>query len=404
MGEVIASYRIDADNIKVAARAIAMEQSTGTWTKVSTATQEIHEKYGARVVEVDEEAKVAKIAFPVEDFSLEIGGIPNILSIIAGNLFGLREVRAVKLLDVEFPREIVTFFQGPNFGIEGVRKLVGTSQTKRPHVGTIIKPKIGLPPERFAEVAYEAAMGGLDFIKDDETLANQDFCPLEERVSHTMEALDRAKEETGKTCLYAVNVTSEDIVETAQLAVDNGANCLMIDVLTCGFPGLRALNRNFKLPIHVHRTMHGAITRMKNHGIAMLVFAKLVRLAGGDQLHVGCAMGKMESENFKTNYNALRSEWHGLKPVFPVCSGGVHPGYVEGNVKAGGTDIVIQAGGGVHGHPLGTRAGAKAMMQAVEAVMKGIPLEEYAKEHEELRLALEKWGTQQITRYYSEEM
>ncbi|WP_456475750.1 RuBisCO large subunit C-terminal-like domain-containing protein [Candidatus Pyrohabitans sp.] len=401
MGEVIASYRIDADNIEVAARAIAMEQSTGTWTEVTTATKEIHEKYGARVVDI--EGDVAKIAFPVEDFSLEIGGIPNILSIIAGNLFGLREVRAVRLLDVEFPREIVSFFRGPNFGIEGIRKLVGTTGTRRPHVGTIIKPKIGLPPERFASVAYEAAMGGLDLIKDDETLANQDFCPLEERVSRTMEALDRAREEVGKPCLYAVNVTSDDIVETAQLAKDNGANCLMIDVLTCGFPALTALSRNFKLPIHVHRTMHGAITRMKNHGIAMLVLSKLVRMAGGDQLHVGCALGKMESENYRENYSALRGEWYGLEPVFPVCSGGVHPGYVEGNIRAGGKDIVIQAGGGVHGHPGGTRAGAKAMMQAVEAVMKGVSLEEYAREHEELRLALEKWGTQQITQYYGEE-
>ncbi len=400
MGEVIATYYVEADNFKSAAKAIAMEQSTGTWTEVSTADREIHKKYGARVIESDIETGRVEISFPVVDFSLDIGGISNILSVVAGNLFGLREVKAVRLLDVEFPEEILDKFKGPRFGIQGVRKILNTQKSGRPHIGTIIKPKIGLPPEKFAEVAYEAACGGVDFIKDDETLVNQSFCPLEERVSKTMEALDRAKEETSQPCLYAPNVTSDNIIDSAQLAVDNGAKALMIDFLTAGFSALVTLRENFKLPIHVHRTMHGAITRNKNHGISMLVFSKLVRMAGGDQLHAGCAMGKMEKEGIKENYNALREPWGNLKPVFPVCSGGVHPGYIEGNVSAGGKDIIIQAGGGIHGHPLGTRAGARAMRQAVDAVMKGIPLKEYAEEHKELKLALEKWGIEQIKTYY----
>jgi ribulose-bisphosphate carboxylase large chain len=207
-----------------------------------------------------------------------------------------------------------------------------------------------------------------------------------------MEAIDRAREETGKEALYCVNVTSDDILESAQLALDNGCNCFMIDVITNGFPALSALSRNFKLPIHVHRTMHGAITRNRRHGIAMLVFARLTRLAGGDQLHVGCAAGKMEAEGIHCMHDSLKGDWYGLNTVFPVCSGGVHPGLVEGNLKALGTDIIIQAGGGVHGHPEGTRAGARAMMQAVEAFMVNKTLDEYAKDHKELARALERWG------------
>jgi ribulose-bisphosphate carboxylase large chain len=206
-----------------------------------------------------------------------------------------------------------------------------------------------------------------------------------------MEMLDRAKEETGKNCLYAVNVTSEEIIDTAQLATDNGANCLMIDVITNGFPALRAL-KTFSLPIHVHRTMHAVITRNKKHGISMLVLSRLVRLGGGDQLHVGCAKGKMEKDaEVLKNYKALRGEWFGLRASFPVCSGGIHPALVESNLKALGTDVVIQAGGGIHGHPLGTTAGAKAMMQAVDAFMPGVSAIEYTRDHKELRLALEKW-------------
>lgn len=392
MGRVIATYYAEADDLEEAAVAIAGEQSTGTWTDVTTAPKEIIEKYAAEVVSLDKEKGIMDIAFPVEDFSLEMGGISNILTIVAGNLFGLEKISNVRLLDVEFPEEIVSFFKGPNFGIEGVRKVLGTTKSRRPHVGTIVKPKIGLGPKDHANVVYEAAAGGLDLIKDDETLSNQAFNPLEDRMVLTMEALDRAQEETGRKALYAVNVTSDEVLESAQIAVDNGANCLMIDVITNGFPALSALSREFKLPIHVHRTMHGAMTRNRRHGIAMLVFSRLVRMAGGDQLHVGCAAGKMETPGVIKMHSALKDDWYGLNTVFPVCSGGVHPGLVEGNLKALGTDIVIQAGGGVHGHPDGTRAGAMAMMQAVEAFMVGQSLDEYAKDHKELAGALERWG------------
>jgi ribulose-bisphosphate carboxylase large chain len=176
--------------------------------------------------------------------------------------------------------------------------------------------------------------------------------------------------------------------------------------LTCGFGALQTLSEKFrKVPIHVHRTMHAAIDRSKDFGIDFLVLAKLVRLAGGDQLHIGSIVGKMEGAKedvitieeaiekpvIKEHANALHFNWHGIKPVFAVCSGGLHPRLVPELVKLLGKDIVIQAGGGIHGHPFGTRAGAKAMRQAVDAAMKGIPLNEYAQDHVELAKALEKW-------------
>ena len=400
MTDVNTYYYVESEDIESAAIAIAKEQSTGTWTQVGYETTDVQKKYGAKIEDIDKESKIVKLSFPIEDFSIDKGGISNILSVIAGNLFGLKEIQNVRLLDVEFPKEFVQQFRGPNFGIKGVRKLVGT--TNRPHLGTIVKPKIGLDPKSFANVCYEAGMGGVDFIKDDETLANQVFCPIEERITRVAETLDRVKQETGRPVLYSPNVTSDDILETAQIAVDNGATALMIDVLTAGFPALRALNENFNLPIHVHRTMHGAITKNPRHGITMLVFSKLVRLSGGDQLHVGCPLGKMEGSEkaIKCNQDALRNDWYGLKTTFPVCSGGVHPLLVGGNLEASGTDIIVQAGGGIHGHPLGTRKGATAMRQAIDAHMEGMTAEEYAKDHEELRMALEKWGTDEgISRY-----
>jgi len=399
---VVALYYVESDlDLTEAGVRIAEEQSIGTWTEVSTLTKGA-QRLAAKVfksVEKSPGSGLVWIAYPLELFDLE-SGVPNVLSVVAGNLFGLSSLRNVRLLDVEFPRDFVREFPGPKFGIEGVREIVGTLGDRRPHVGTIVKPKVGLNPKETAEVAYEAAVGGVDLVKDDETLTNQSFCPIKERLPAVMEALDRVREETGRTVLYALNITArpDRLLDTADWAVENGANMLMVDVLTAGFSAVRMLaeDPSIRVPIHVHRTMHAAITRNPKHGIDMMVIAKLVRLVGGDQLHTGTAAGKMESdvERLKEINGFLRSDWYGLKTVFPVASGGIHPALVPENVRVLGRDIVIQAGGGIHGHPMGTRAGAKAMRQAVEAVMAGIPLEEYAKTHPELRAALEKWAKQ----------
>ncbi|MBN1160231.1 MAG: ribulose 1,5-bisphosphate carboxylase [Candidatus Diapherotrites archaeon] len=396
---LVAVYKIDsALPLDKAAATIAAEQSTGTWTNVVTSSKTILEKYGAKVVEINKNENTAYIAFPKEDLSYHIGGIPGLMAIIAGNLFGLHALNGVKLIDVIFPKDFAEIFPGPRYGIEGIRKIVGTEKEKRPHLGTIIKPKIGLNPEETAQVAYEAAIGGVDFIKDDETLVDQDFCPMDERVPRVMEKLDLVKQETGRTVLYSVNITTggQEILSIADAVKGMGANMVMVDAITAGFSAIQSLAKDevFDLPIHVHRTMHGAITRYPNHGIDMLVFAKLDRLAGGDQLHTGTAAGKMahNPQHVKEMDDFLRDpNFFGKKTVFPVASGGVYPQLVPENIKVLGNDLVINAGGGIHGHPDGTRAGATAMKQAIDASVKGITLEEYAKDHKELATALKEW-------------
>ncbi|MBR5814839.1 MAG: ribulose 1,5-bisphosphate carboxylase [Methanocorpusculaceae archaeon] len=402
MKDLIATYYFrtkDGVDASYAANAIREEQTTGTWTSLSTVndkTAYVHDLDGSveDLVELPDGGYLTRICFPHEIF--EKGNIPQYLSVIAGNLFGLGKLEAVRLLDIDLPENLCGC--GPKFGIEGVRKIVGTEVSCRPHIGTIIKPKVGLNPKDTAQVAYEAALGGLDLIKDDETLTNQTFCPLFERLEAVMDALDRAKDETGKQVLYAVNVTTggDRIVELAHKAVSAGANMLMVDVLTAGFSAIQALAEDpaINVPIHVHRTMHGALTRNPHHGIAMRPIAKLVRSAGGDQLHTGSVSGKMGSkagEVLADNIEITKPLSY-LKPVFPVSSGGLHPGKVAAEISKLGTDIILQAGGGIHGHPEGTTAGTRAMLQAAEAAVLGIPAREYSLSHPELAAALAKWG------------
>ena len=386
--DLVAKYHVETDlPIKKAAEAIAAEQSTGTWTEVRGADNPL----AARVIRA--EGDLVEIGFPVELF--EPGNIPQYLSVIAGNLFGLGSLKKVRLLDTDFPESLVRAHRGPMFGIEDARKILDVFD--RPLIGTIVKPKVGLDPAGTAEVAAAAVRGGLDLVKDDETLTNQSFCPMVERVEAVMSALDRAEKDTGKKAFYAVNVTTgaDQILERAEKAVDHGANMVMVDVLTAGFSALEVLSRNVKVPVHVHRTMHGAMTRDKGHGISMVVIAKLVRMAGGTNLHTGSYLGKMAREIEENDLcrDALRNEWHGLKRVFPVASGGIYPATVHANLDGYGIDCIVQAGGGVHGHPGGTTAGARAMVQAAEAWMKRVPLSEYAEDHKELETALKFWGS-----------
>jgi ribulose-bisphosphate carboxylase large chain len=389
--DVICTFYVEPEGIslKEAAGGVAAESSIGTWTELTT-EKPYMERLAAHVFSIDD--NVAKIAYPVELF--ERGNMPNILSSVAGNVFGLKAVKNLRLNNIELPTELLKSFKGPRFGIEGVRKLLRVSE--RPLVGTIIKPKLGLTTNDHAQVAYDAWAGGCDFVKDDENLSSQRFNPFEERVVKTLESRDKAEKETGERKVYMVNVTAETgtMVKRAEYVLAQGGEYVMVDILTCGFSALQTLrNQGFKLVIHAHRAGHAAFTKNQKHGISMYVVTKVARAIGVDQLHVGTVVGKMSEtrEEVLGNIDACKMPMGGLKPVLPVASGGIHPKLVPALMKTFGKDFVIQAGGGIHGHTGGTFAGAKAMRQAVDAALKGKKLEEYAKNHKELKTALTLW-------------
>ena len=394
---VVCKYRVTTDlPMEKAAEAIAAEQSTGTWTGISTLNDEVFTKYAAKVTAID--GDMVTIAFPEEDFSIRVGAVPQILSVISGNLYGLSALKGVRLEDVEFPKGILKQYQGPKFGDAGLREIL--HRPEKPLVGTIVKPKIGLSPKDTAKYIYEAGSGGLTNGKDDETLVDQAFCPIEDRTKAVAEALDRLREE-GHYMVHAINISTngQDVRELAEDVQKWGASQLMIDVLTCGYGAIQAVAEDpkIKVPIHVHRTMHAAMTKDPTNGISMRVIAKLVRMCGGDALHIGTlGVGKMEGAitEGKQNQLACQSDDVPYKKVMPVCSGGMYPGIVPAVIKAAGTNnLQIQAGGGVAGHPEGVRAGAMAMCQAVDSSFEGVDIEKYAETHHELRLALDRWGT-----------
>jgi len=375
-----------------AAGGVAAESSIGTWTELTTVEPYV-DKPAARVFSI--EGNNVQIAYPIELF--EFGNMPNILSSISGNVFGLRTLRNLRLNDIRLPSELVKSFKGPKYGVNGIRKLLKVYS--RPLVGTIIKPKLGLETRDHAKVAYEAWVGGCDIVKDDENLSSQRFNPFENRLIKTLESRDKAEEETGEKKVYMINVTAETkvMLKRAEFVLNHDGEYIMVDILTCGFAALQTLREeNFNLIIHAHRAGHAAFTKNPKHGISMRVIAKIARTIGADQLHVGTVIGKMfeTREEVAENCEALREKMHGAKPVLPVASGGLYPGLVPALIEFFGKDFAFQAGGGIHGHHNGTVAGARAMRQAVDATLEGTPLKEYAKTRKELEIALQMWGQQ----------
>lgn len=395
---IIADYILESDlPLEVAAEKLAAEESTGTWTEISTTNQRIVDELGAKVFYIDKEKNFIKVAYPLGDFSWDVGGIPQFLSVVAGNFFGLEQLKSARLLDISLPEEVLKLFKGPKFGLHGVKKLMDCD--KMPSIGGTVKPKIGLPAKKYGELVYLFGKGGLTSGKDDETLVNQSFCPLIDRVVAVREAIDKVKDETGQKMLYSVNVTTraDKILEVAENAISHGANQLLVDVIVAGFSAVQVLaeDPSIKVPVHCHRAMHAAFTRNPKHGISMKVIGKICRLVGGDILHIGTwGVGKMHGggQESREYAESITQRMGQLKPMLPMASGGLHPGSVEALVKRAGIDIQIQAGGGIAGHPDGILAGAKALRQAVDAAVRNIPVSEYAETHKELKAALEHWG------------
>ncbi len=402
--DLICLFRIEPNKIsmKEAAATVALESSVGTWDEVTT-EKEYMKKLAAKVFSI--KGNMVKIAYPSGLF--EGGNAPNILSSIAGNIFGMKAVKNLRLEDIKIPSSILKSFSGPKYGIDGIRKMMKVYD--RPLIGTIVKPKLGLRTLDHAKVAYEAWIGGCDCVKDDENLSSQKFNQFEERLARTLEMADKAEEETGEKKAYLVNVTAEtkEMMKRAELVEQLGGKFIMVDVVTEGFGALQTLREgDFKMAIHAHRAMHAAFTRNKKHGISMMVLADLIRLIGCDSLHIGTVVGKLhgtlrevaeieqeiEKKKVKETKTRLSQDWEKIKPVMAVSSGGLHPGHISYLIKHMGNDLIIQMGGGIHGNKLGTMAGARAARQAINAVLGNTSLKEYSKNHPELAQALEQWN------------
>ncbi|MDH3942673.1 MAG: RuBisCO large subunit C-terminal-like domain-containing protein [Anaerolineae bacterium] len=383
--------------------AVAIEQSTGSWVRLPQETAELVDAHGVRVIDVfevpdhefdspaGERTFVLKLAFPIVNIGYQL---PMLLNTVFGvvSLMGV-----VKMVDLELPKSYVEHFPGPQFGVDGMRAAARVPE--RPFFAGIIKPSVGLRPEQAGELFYQMALGGVDLIKDDEKMGEVSYSSVVERVKACMAAEERAFEETGGRTYYAVNITASpaQMLQNARAALDAGANMLMLSHLTVGIGALQDLVAAIDgaVPILTHPDFQGVLSRPPDFGLSShLTIGKLPRLAGVDVSDFPMPYGsvRVAKEKYFKIALALQSPFHGLKRAWAQTGGAMHPGVIPQVVADLGCDVLLTAGGAVHAHPMGTRAGAAALGQAVEAVMAGRDLRDAAKEHKELAAAIDAWG------------
>lgn len=390
---ITVSYLTEAKDLHKKAESIAVGMTVGSWTDLPAAKQAKLQKHlgivaGVTVQEKTEagwERGIIQIGYPVDNFTFDI---PSLLT----NVFGKLSMDGkIKLVDIDFPREFTEKFPGPKFGIPGIRGMINVND--RPLFMSIFKSCIGLPLVDLVEQFRLQVEGGVDLVKDDEIFFADQQAPFLERIR----ACKAVIEASGRKVLYAVNLTGPvtELADKAKRAVEAGANCLLLNVLPYGFDILQRLSSDpdIPVPIMAHPALAGAFYPSRDYGIAApLLLGKLMRLAGADLVlfpspYGSVALPKQGALNIAAS---LVEPWAKLLPVFPVPSAGIHPGMVPMLYQDFGLDHIVNAGGGIHGHPGGPVAGGKAFVDAIAATRQGIPLSNF--ESPELSAALEKWG------------
>lgn len=419
---VLCAYRMKPragfDYVPTAAH-FAAESSTGTNVEVCT-TDDFTRGVDAIVYEVDEEAELMKIAYPVDLFDRNIidgkAMIASFLTLTVGNNQGMSDVEYAKMDDFWLPPDFLAAFDGPAVNIAHMWKVLGRPEVDGGMVvGTIIKPKLGLRPQPFADACRQFWLGG-DFIKNDEPQGNQVFAPLKETMRLVADAMRRAQDETGLPKLFSANITADDpaemIARGEYILKTFGENAshvaFLVDGFVAGPTAVAACRRNFPGTfLHYHRAGHGAVTsRQSRRGYTVLVHMKMARLLGASGIHTGTmGYGKMEGapeekivaymlERDVADGTHYRQAWGGMKACTPIISGGMNalrlPGFFD---NLGHSNVIQTSGGGAFGHKDGAVAGALSLRQAHDAWRRGIDLVDYAKDHKELRGAFESFAS-----------
>jgi 3-oxoisoapionate-4-phosphate transcarboxylase/hydrolase len=396
MERISATYLIETPlDIEAATEALAGEQSSGTFVSVPGETDSLRQRVAARVEGITRLESCDKPSLPGSDTSGDVYqrseivvswpldnigyNLPTIISTIQGNLYELPHFSGVKLLDVEFPPSFGAYFRGPAYGIEGSRKLAGVHG--RPLIGTIIKPSVGLSPDETAELVRTLAEAGIDFIKDDELMADPPHSPFDKRVEAVMRIINDHSEGSGNKIMVAFNISDEidRMLDHYDTVIRHGGTCVMVNLNSVGFAGVKKICDQGQLAVHGHRNGWGMMNRHPLLGIEFTAYQKLWRLAGVDHIHVN-GIGNKFAE---TDDSVVRSIAACHEPLLggfrtmPVVSSGQWGGQAPDTYRrTSSIDLLYLAGGGILAHPDGPAEGIKAIQQAWESAIAGLSLEQ----------------------------
>lgn len=407
------TYRIEtAGSVERLAEKIASDQSTGTFVAVPGETEELKNRVAARVVAIRHLPPVSTPSFPVSesgpfhrgdadiDFPLEAIGtdLAALMTIAIGGVFSIKGFSGIRVVGLKLPRAFSAAHRGPQFGAAGSRRLTGVEG--RPIIGTIIKPALGLRPHETAALVREVVEADVDFVKDDEKLMSPAYSPLEERLKAIMPVILDREQKTGKKVMYAWGISHADpdeMMRNHDMVLQAGGNCAVININSIGFGGMAFLRKRSGLVLHAHRNGWDVLTRHPGIGMDFSVYQQFWRLLGVDQFQINGIRVKYwePDDSFVESFKAVST------PLFetsdcplPVAGSGQWGGQApETYERTGRTlDLMYLCGGGIVSHPGGAAGGVRAVRQAWEAAVAGIPLEDYARHHPDLAQSIAKFG------------
>jgi 3-oxoisoapionate-4-phosphate decarboxylase len=402
---VTLTYLIEtAGNPEKLAAKIASDQSTGTFVPVPGETEELKNRVAARVIAMRPLSAVATPSYPTSEsgpfnraeadiaFPLDAIGtdLAALMTIAIGGVYSIKGFTGIRITNMKLPAAFGKAWQGPQFGIEGSRRLTGVKD--RPIIGTIIKPALGLRPQETAALVKDVIDADVDFVKDDEKLMSPVYSPLEERVKAIMPMILDREQKTGRKVMYAWGISAsdpDDMMRNHDIVLKAGGNCAVININSIGFGAMAYLRKRSGLVLHAHRNGWDVLTRHPGLGMDFQVWQQFWRLLGVDQFQInGIRVKYWEPDaSFIHSYNAVTTPLFTPKDCpLPVAGSGQWGGQAPETYQRTGKslDLMYLCGGGIVSHPGGPGAGVKAVKQSWEAAVAGIPLDEYAKDHVEL--------------------
>ena len=383
---------------------IASDQSTGTFVPVPGETEELKNRVAARVVALRALAPVAAPSYPSKEsgpfnraeadiaFPLDAVGtdLAALMTIAIGGVYSIKGFSGVRVINMKLPAEFGEAWPGPQFGVAGSRKLTGVAG--RPIIGTIIKPALGLRPLETAALVKDVIDADVDFVKDDEKLMSPGYSPLEARVKAIMPMILEREQKTGKKVMYAWGISATDpdeMMRNHDIVLKAGGNCAVININSIGFGAMAFLRKRSDLVLHAHRNGWDVLTRHPGLGMDFKVWQQFWRLLGVDQFQINGIRVKYwePDQSFVESFKAVSTPMFSADDCsLPVAGSGQWGGQAHDTYERTGRtlDLMYLCGGGIVSHPGGPGSGVKAVKQAWEAAVAGIPLELYAKDHQEL--------------------
>lgn len=398
---VTAVYRVVdlPSRLEARAQSIAVGLTIGSWTDVPASRKASVQAHCGQVERVDVVAEtqfdevVAEltISYPTVNFTATV---TSILTTVFGKLSMDGEIR---LIELRIPDDFKQSFPGPEYGTTGIRERLAV--WNRPLLMSIFKACVGLNLEELTEHYRSQALGGADFIKDDEIFFSEAYATPEQRVEAFVVAARQVYEEVGHSSYYAVNLTGpvHALRDRARRLSELGAGALLVNAIAYGYDVLRdlAADPEISAPLMIHPAMSGALYGSATHGIAAdIVLGQLLRMTGADIVIYPSPYGSVtleRSEGLKLAASLRQPGVH--RAVLPAPSAGIYPGLVPQLIADLGVDCIVNAGGAIHGHPGGATAGARAFRAAIAATVAGNSLADAAAEQADLAAALNKWGS-----------